>query len=184
MKKEDFDYNNLDKLDIYAKKEKANEVIECYEAFGWELQENTPNSKYEDTCELSFTRPHKIANKDYLQYNQIEMENILNAKGKLERYKNSKTTTSYLFWGILSALLIALGVLALCRSLALINIIFSTIFFIAGVLTTLVAIFRTITVFKREKFDYEKNYTELNDRLELLKKSVKNKREENDAKED
>ena len=184
MRKEDFDYNNLDKLDIYAKKEKANEVIECYETFGWELQENIPNAKYEDTCELSFTRPHKIASKDYLQYNQIEMENILNNKGKLERNKNAKTTTSYLCWGLLSAILIALGVLALCRSLSITNIIFSIVFFVLGILTTLVAIFRTITVFKCEKLDYEKKYTELNDQLELLKESVLKKRREDNAKED
>lgn len=113
MKKSDIDYKNYDRLDIYAKKEKVEGITKCYESFSWELKEKHENNKYADTIELTFIRPHKIANKDDLLYSQIEMENALNALGKLSRNKHAICTMVGLALGILSVGILAMGIYCL-----------------------------------------------------------------------
>lgn len=183
MKDKDIDYKNLDKLDIYAKKEKVDMVVDGYQSFGWELIENKENHKYEDTCELTFVRPHNIANKDELQYRQIEMENIMNSMGKIERNKVARTTTSYLCLGILSAIFIVMGIFTLLNSLSPLNIILAIASFVAGILCTLLTIFLTIKIYKREREHYKSSHKELEDSLAKLKEDIIKSRSKNDAKE-
>lgn len=106
----EIDFKKYDRIDVYAKKERVDIIIKCYQAFYWELYEQCDNPLYADTDNLTFIRPHKIENKDELQYSQIEMENTLNSIGKLEKYKHSKSTVLGLCFGLLSALLLAMAI--------------------------------------------------------------------------
>ncbi len=140
MKRSEVDYNKYDILDIYAKNEKVETITECYESFCWELIEKNENKKYADTMELTFIRPHKIPQKDYLLYTQIEMENTLNAIGKLERTKYAKSTTVSLICGLLSLLLIIVGGKLFTSSFVVFGSICIAVGLIGCVLTTMLAI--------------------------------------------
>ena len=65
------DYENYDTLNLYVKKIKAEEIKERYKNFGWILFNEQENATYEDILDLTFTRPHKIENKDELQLMQV-----------------------------------------------------------------------------------------------------------------
>lgn len=140
MKRSEVDYNKYDILDIYAKENKVETITECYESFCWELIEKNENRKYADTMELTFIRPHKLPQKDYLLYTQIEMENTLNAIGKLERTRYAKSTTISLICGLFSILLIILGGKFFSPKFLVVSIICMAIGIIGCILTTLMAI--------------------------------------------
>lgn len=167
MKK--IDYNNYDRLDVYAKKEKTDKIIKCYECFSWCLICNEDNKRYADTCDLTFIREHRIANKDFLQYRQIEMENVLNKIGKLEKNKHSKTTVVGLCLGLLSACFVAGGVFLLYKYLFVLGILL----LVLSVFFCLFTIYFTIKTYRYEMELFEEENKSLNDLLTSICKSVK-----------
>lgn len=163
----EIDYNNFDKLEIYAKKNKVDMIIKCYEAFSWTLFEKEENSRYADTYNLTFIRPHKIENKDFLQYHQIEMENNLNKIGKIEKNRHSKST----IWGLIFGLLL-IGFTFLSISLFKVRTILNYIFAIASVCLAitllLLSIFLIPKIYKKEKKIFSKQNELLQKNLKLI----------------
>lgn len=171
--KTNIDYHEYDILNIYTKKEKTDDIIKCYESFKWELIHNDKNEKYSDANALTFIRPHKIKNKDNLQYNQIEMENILNDIGKCENHKHSKST----IWGLCLSLPIAI-LIALFIGLYFQNKISITATSISLIVLIILAIISSIIiakVFQKEDIDFEIRDKYLHDRLIKICKKVKEK---------
>lgn len=173
MRKNDIDYANFDRLDIYAKKDKTDKIIECYQSFSWELIDNSENERYEDTKDLTFIRPHKIKNKDYLQYNQIEMENIIINIGKIEKKKHAKSTSFGLLLGIFSCSFLIVGLYLLFYSN--ISLWLSLITTIIGFSCICLSTFLSIKMYKKEneKFDYD--YKKLNEELVAFCKKIREK---------
>lgn len=167
------DYKNFDSLKLYAKKDKADEIIYNYKVFGWQLENNEENSRYEDIVDLTFYRPHKIANKDELQLLQVYMEDKLNSIAKLARNKFSLTISTALCLGVFSIVILTLGVLACFNVLPFLNLIggilISTFGFILGVL----AIILSPKIFKKEKEKFNLKYQTLQTELNTLHESVK-----------
>ncbi len=170
------DYHQYDTLNIFAKKEKTATIINCYESFHWELVHNDENEMYSDANALIFIRPHKIKNKDYLQYNQIEMENILNDIGKCETNKHSKST----IWGLCLSLTI---VLLIILSLSLyfdtkLNFLFTCIsigiLLILGIISTIFI----AKVYKKENKIFEAKLISLHKKLNTLCTQVREKGDE------
>ena len=112
-------YNEYDKIVLYVKKDKAKEIIERYVLFGWEVESQEENSRYEDILDVTLSRPHKIQNKDELQLLQVNMEERLNKRAKIDKHKNSLTTSVGLCLG--SVILILMVILALSLSQILVN---------------------------------------------------------------
>lgn len=174
MKRSEVDYNKYDILDIYAKEEKVETITKCYESFCWELIEKKENSKYADTVELTFIRPHKIPQKDYLQYTQIEMENTLNAIGKLDRTKYAKSTCISLILGLLSTLLLSIGIRSFFLNLIIKGVIL-TIIGIIGCLTTTIGAIKLHRLDEtRFKLESERLNSTLKDICQNVNKVVKN----------
>lgn len=170
------DYHKYDILNIYAKKDKADDIIKCYESFKWELIHNDKNEKYSDANALTFVRPHKIKDKDNLQYNQIEMENILNDIGKCENHKHSRSTT----WGLSLSLPIAMLII-LFIGLYLKNTISITTTCISVIALIILAILSSIfisKVYKAENENYTLRQKYLHERLIKICKKAKEKNEE------
>ena len=46
-------YNEYDKLVLYVKKDKAKEIIGRYVLFGWEVESQEENSRYEDILDIT-----------------------------------------------------------------------------------------------------------------------------------
>lgn len=168
------DYNNFDRLDVYAKVDKIDGIIKCYESFSWELYKREENDTYADTENLTFIRPHKIKQKDKLQYAQIEMENMLNEIGKSERKKHSKSTVVGLCMGLTSAILIAISVylVTVLSVVGLVHIIVGWV--VSAVVVTSTAI-ATTKVFKKERVDFEKQQALLHKNLENICQDIRRK---------
>lgn len=163
------DYKNFDTLTLYVKRNKVEDIIEHYKVFGWELSEQSENAKYEDIVDLTFTRPHKIENKDEIQLRQVYMEEHLNELGKLERHKHAKTTAIGLCVGVLSLILLALGVwecISNYLTLGLVTIGLGLI------ILTLELIFLP-KLYKREIRTYDKKKTELENQVDEICEKVK-----------
>lgn len=165
------DHNNYDELNVYAKSEKANDIIKCYESFQWQLIHNDENEKYSDANALTFIRPHKIENKDYLQYNQIEMENILNDIGKCEKNKHSKSTMCGLCIYLPIFLLICIILKSFFENKVSLLFMGITI----GILTILaiLSIIIMIKVYKKESSEFNIKHKSLHQKLNNLCTMVK-----------
>lgn len=173
MKKSDIDYKNYDRLDIYAKKEKVDGITKCYESFSWKLVETEQNKKYADTVELTFTRPHKIPNKDDLLYSQIDMENTLNDLGKLKRNKHARSTALGLFMGILSAILLGVGIKSFFVTTGTLWLILSGVLTGTGIILAIITAIVSRKKYKNEELSYERKKEALNEKLEDICKNAK-----------
>ena len=154
-------YRDNDSLTLYVKKNKSEEIISYYNFFGWELVVQDDNSRYEDLIDLTFTRPHKMKNKDELQLQQIYMEEALNKMGKLERHKHSRITAFGLCLGVLSLISIFLGVYCGLKLKSLWGIIGGMLFAVIGVVAVVIEAFIFPKMYKRIDELYEIKHKDL-----------------------
>ena len=148
------DYKNFDSLTLFVKESKVDEIVKHYKDFGWELIDKCENERYEDTIDLTFSRPHKINNKDEIQLRQVYMEEYLNALGKLDRHKHSKTTAIGLCMGSIIATLLVLGVWLLVAGNTTTTFVFGVVLLSLSLIFCVVEIFLLIKLFKKEKEYY------------------------------
>ena len=106
------DYNEYDHLRLTVKKDKVNEVVSAYNAFLFEEVERGEDKRYSDVFHLDLKRPHKIPNKDKLQYLQVQYEWAINKRAKAENEKHYKSQ-SILSIAITFSALAVFSVLAL-----------------------------------------------------------------------
>ena len=168
------DYMNYDSLTIYVKHQKKDEIIEYYKILGYTLCEVQENKRYEDIVDLTFTRPHKIENKDELQLLQVYMEEKLNEMAKLEKHKNSKTTIFGLCFGSFAILFLILGILGVFNIINFLNLPWCIAFICLGCLCLILELFMLPKIHKKEKIDFIKNHRQneelLNDIIQKVKK--------------
>jgi len=146
------DYKNFDTLTLYVKKTKAEQIKEYYKIFKWNLIEEKENDKYADIVDLTFSRPHKIENKDELQLNQVYLEENINELAKLENRKHSKSLIFGLSFAIVILILLIQGILfvvnfSFTRELIWgIVLIFLSVLLIVGLVLLLIRIFKNENV--------------------------------------
>ena len=149
MKDKTKDYKNFDYQTVLVKKDKFDEVVARYQCFGWEVVSSKNNLRYSNILDVEFIRPHKISNKDELQFLQVNMESDLNKKGRLEKRKHSKSTSLGLILGIVAVICFiggiasfinlskVLGVVLGCGLLVIGSVIlFSEVFLLKHIINT------------------------------------------------
>lgn len=166
-------YNEFDKITIYAKKTKTEEIINHYKVFGWEVVEEVENNRYEDIVDLTFCRPHKIENKDELQLLQIYMEERLNEIAKIERNKNAKTTSFGLCFGVVSFALIVVGILAILKVLDIFGLIGGVTITVLGVILMIITTIVLPRTYKKEKIDYDAKHIQLEEEVNQILERVR-----------
>jgi len=173
MEKQIDNYKDFDKLSLYVKKYKAEEIIEHYKNFNWKLVSESENKKYEDIVDLTFIRKHKIENKDELQLLQVYMEERLNNVGKLEKNRNSKATAFGLGVGVFGLLLLIFGLMCCFQCFLLLNLTMSIICSCIGLILVIIFAIFLPKISKKEKSDFitnkQKIETEIN---EICKKAL------------
>lgn len=144
------DIINFDYLTVIIKKEKQAEVLENYACFGWELV-NTKDINSENVYEIDLKRPHKLNNKDELQYLQVNMESELNKLGKLETDKHSKSTIIGIITGIIGIGMTIFGILMAIKNYLEVNLLVGGIMLcVTGLTLLIVMTFLIIKISKRE----------------------------------
>ncbi len=104
-----YDLEEYDHIYVTVRRDKLKELKFCYEQFGWEEVECQEHTVYENLLDMTFRRPHKIADKDELQLLQVHLEEALNAVGKYENAPKIRTKAFASCLGVLAFLLIAIG---------------------------------------------------------------------------
>ncbi len=145
---------NFDYITIVIKKEKQEEILKIYKCLGWEILSENQHQQYVNLVEVEFVRNHFIPNKDTLQFLQVNLENDINKKGRLERNKHSKSLALGLSLGLTTVAFIILAVLSFLDMVVLNTIFWGCLF---SILALSLAIFIPIIIIKtyrKEKIYY------------------------------
>ena len=161
------DYKNFDKITLYVKSNKTESIIQHYADFGWKICNKIENKKYADLVDLTFTRPHKIKNKDELQLLQVYLEEKLNAVGKAEKDKHAKTMAFGLCFGPLGLLFLLFGFLVNFNIIVNLDLVFGISFSILGGILLISAGIILPKLFKHEKLIFAKKQI-------LIEKQIQN----------
>lgn len=149
------DYKNYDYISVSVKEKQAEELEQTYAAFSWECVTREEHKRYSDIVNYTFRRPHKIKNKDELQFLQVAAEEELNARDKRERNKHARSTAFGLIFGIAGVALILSG-LALAVQLGGAGaIVCGILLALAGIAACVCFAFASIKIFKKENAEYE-----------------------------
>ena len=154
-------YKEYDRLVLYVKRDKVEEIIASYNTLSWNLVQQTDNNRYEDIVDLVFIRAHKIQNKDELQIQQVYLEETLNSLGKIQKEKHQKTTGLGLSFGSLSLAGIVLGVLGIVGTIKM-AFWFAILLAALGGLSAILEISLLPLLFKKEKRIFDKEIEKLN----------------------
>ncbi len=178
------DIENFDYLTIEVYEDLANEIKLSYKIFGWEIISEKKTNFVSERVVFSMRRPHKIKNKDDLQYYQVDLEERINDVGKLEQNKYSRSVVIGLTFALFWTLVCTCSVLMLFRA----ELLWAKVVLGAFILCLLVefgyAIFK---LFKLKKFEdkiFEKKLKVLKDEIYACCAIAKNLLEENDGGED
>lgn len=104
------DYNNYDYLAVSVKSDQLNRILHCYRALGWTEVKTVDDREYYNMKYVRLRRPHKIANKDRLQYLQVRMEGAINSLVEIVNRAHLKSNAAAGGLGLLATGLIALAV--------------------------------------------------------------------------
>ena len=157
-KKLDLDY---DYLSLHVKREKLSEVKARYQVFSWEILSSSEHDFFGSIIELEMRRPHKIKDKDKLQFLQVQMEFLLNEQEKVQKYKHKKSSIFGLTWGLMCALIFALSLVTILKSASLVWTIVGSLFAIIGFALGVVVSLVVRKIIKCEKLYYKKTYLKL-----------------------
>ena len=173
MDKRLFDYNNYDSLHLYVKKEREENIARIYKGLGYELMFSKPNNKYSNIMDLTFVRPHKIENKNELQFLQVELEIELNKIGKTEKNKHSFSISFALTIGVISVLFGVLGIVLLLHSFSVIQKVANFILIFLAFLMFGIGLFFTPKIFNKEKIKFEEKNNESSKKLNEIFEQIK-----------
>lgn len=101
------DFVSYEYMTKTAKAKHQTRVIDMYEAFGWEVTQQTP--ALTDGVTLSFKRDRKIAHKRELTKLERQAEEVFVALNKLEQEKTSAAQIFAYIFGCISALVLGGG---------------------------------------------------------------------------
>ncbi len=91
------DYINYDYLSVSVKSDQLSRILQCYRALGWTEITTEDDKQYYDMKYVRLRRPHKISNKDRLQYLQVRMERAINSLVEITGNAHVKSTAVAVF---------------------------------------------------------------------------------------
>ncbi|MBE7075976.1 MAG: hypothetical protein E7375_02800 [Clostridiales bacterium] len=166
MKKIERNHKEFDYQTIVIKKENVEEIVKDYECFGWSVLNSSQHPYYENLLEVEFFRPHFIKNKDSLQYMQVNMENEINEKGRLNRRKHLKSLCVGISLGLLASMLICSAVLSFLFMTFVNGVVFACLFVLLAIATIVLLPIFISKIIKKEKTEFEEKNKIYNDAIE------------------
>ncbi len=85
------DYTNYDYLSVSVKSDQLDRILQCYHALGWREEKMEDDRQYYNMKYVRLRRPHKIENKDRLQYLQVRMESLINSVSRVNSRRHIKS---------------------------------------------------------------------------------------------
>ena len=143
-----------DTISIKSKRQASEHIIERYGDFGWSLSERKEDKLYSDIVHLTFTRPHCIKNKDKLQLMQVRLEIAYNTMGRLSCKIPVRSSLFVGLSGLLSAGLVACGVIAFLFLEGLFAVISGAVLCALGLTAGILCMLFTNRIYKKDKEKY------------------------------
>ena len=165
-------HNDFDYITLFVKKDMAEEIKQSYLHFEWSVFEEKENNRYEDILDITFSRPHKIKNKDDLQILQMYTEDGFNRLGKLEKNKHTKTLTTALTTEVIGFFLFICGLLTALNLLPFGYFWISLASAIIGGLSMIAGAIILPFVHKKEKANYIETKQRLHEEIKAVHKRV------------
>lgn len=113
------DYKNYDYLSVSVKSDQLSRILQCYRALGWTEIKTEEDRQYYDMNYVRLRRPHKIPNKDRLQYLQVRMESSINSLVVITNRAHIKSNAVAILCALLVVLLAAFGLWPVIAATAL-----------------------------------------------------------------
>lgn len=102
------DYRSYEYARTTVKRDMVQVTCDCYESLGYELTGQRTSASGNQTT-LSFRRSRKVQGKAQLAKIQRTMDDTLSSIGELEAKKSKKATSEAIVIGVISALLLGVG---------------------------------------------------------------------------
>lgn len=144
------DYNNNDYLYVSVKSNQLNRILTCYKALGWREVKREDDRQYYDMKYLTLSRPHRIDNKDRLQYLQVRMETEINNISSSFVKKHLKSATLTLILLIAALVCMSLGIALLIAFSSQNGLIWGCVLMCLSAAFTLLTIFPSTLLRKKE----------------------------------
>lgn len=167
------DYHNYDKLTLFVKDDREENLIRIYKGLGYDLVSSVPNKRYNNIIDLTFVRSHKIKNKDKLQYLQVGLEIELNNIGRLEKNRHAKSMSVGLTIGAIAIMMIALGVYFILGAGLTSSKIGNLVMIVLGLLILGSELIILPKIIKKENENFEVKNKETNVKLEKIFEQIK-----------
>lgn len=103
-------YPDYDNLYVTVKSDKLEDITRYYSYLGWERVAVKEHRIYQDELNLSFRRPHGVADKDARQLMQVYLDEALNGLAKLHAAYCPKSVAFTVIFSLLSCGAIAAGI--------------------------------------------------------------------------
>lgn len=107
------EYLKNDHLAVSVKSGVAEEIKRAYRVFGWKLEDERMDRRYDDLVHMKFVREHRIEGKDRLQLLQVRFDVAINFMGRSGKRMVARTVCAAGLLTLLGLALIACGVLLL-----------------------------------------------------------------------
>ncbi len=165
--KDNFNFDEYDRITVTTKTENEEKILRDYSIFGWEWIKKENDVIFANLVHLTFMRPHRIKNKDQLQYQQVCYEQKINTLFEFERTKNLFSTLWFIFLVSLFVSFGGLGVYFMLKSKILLGGIFLFIGVASACLTPLIKRVRV-----KENRRHREKVNKLNEEIEDALKKV------------
>lgn len=109
MSSKERDHENFDYLTVSVKSDQLNRILQCYRALGWKEIKTVDDREYYNMKYVRMVRPHKIENKDRLQYLQVRMEAAINSLVVISNRAHIRSSFIASLMVIIAAAFAALG---------------------------------------------------------------------------
>ncbi len=103
------DYNNYDYLAVSVSSDQLSRILHCYRSLGWTEIKTEDDRRYYNMKYVRLRRPHKIENKDRLQYLQVRMEEAINSLVRISKRVHAKSNFLIAFFSLCAAALLIVG---------------------------------------------------------------------------
>lgn len=91
------DYNSYDYLAVSVKSDQLDRILQCYHALGWTEVKTEDDREYYNMKYVRLRRPHRIENKDRLQYLQVRMERAINSLVSIVNRAHVRSSALFFF---------------------------------------------------------------------------------------
>lgn len=160
------DYNHYDYLNVSVKNAHRERILQCYKSLGWRVVKREKDRQFSDMISLVLARPHKMENKDRLQYLQVRMESQINSLSRTDLRRHAASDSLGITFIVFALLLLASGIFLILGRVFAFSLLFGIVFCVLGAGLLAACVYPFYIKRKKENIIAEEKITKGNALLE------------------